>query len=555
MDSRLKGALRALPKRSQNSLPFCENHGSKPPAAIDSWLAELSQKDTKEQGQQLNNALGDFLVYACNPKELLQLAEKVRPVIINCCETLTKKHLTNSVVFDSGQQACFDICALLHNSITLLYRSIAEDPENNKQGQAFSLHRAMSHSTQSMLFYSLLYRPVPPGFWLEQHHLFKLAQRLKLTEHTQPDSFNKKALNIVTLYKRSLLLSRSRANKLNYDDIKRVWQALALWAPHSKLKKTSGLQTFFAINLSSDDGLHYASPDPDREIKGVFGLDCRILSAHLKKLKETPDQSGSISPQLINHLASAWAQISKRQHSRAKNNDHCQVSSGFSPVHYHLSGEMDFNSIVAPFAETEATQKQSFDAEKNDVWANAYDAGEDKERSQAQTEENAVIQFNSQPAKKDSRYQPDECQLINISDGGYCVEMSLPVSQKINIGDPAAIKMNGGESWALAVVRWVEIVSAKKLRLGLEKLSSQVEPCAISLIHKTQGVTSFQRGFMLPDQPAIGQHATLIMSGLTAKPGMKFKLLHKDVVKKGQLDKCISQTSVYCEFQYRLFGQ
>ena len=555
MDSRIKGALRVLPKRTQDSLLFCKSYGSKQPAAAESWLAKLIQMEPKEQGSLLNNALGELLVFNGDVKTLLQLTEKIRPSIISCSEALTSKHLINSVIFDSVQQECFDICALLHNNLTLLYRSIAEGSESNKQVQSFSLHRAMSHSTRAILFYTQLYRPVAPGFWLEQHHLFKLAQRLKLTEFSQKDAFNKKELNIVNLYKRSLLFSRSRANKLNNEDILRVWQALALWAPHNKLKKTSGLNTFFAVNLASDDGLHYASPDPDREIKGIYGLDVRILSAHLKKLKETPEKSGAISPQLISHLASAWAQISKRQHSRVKNDDHCKITFGLSSVHYHLSGEKDFNDIIAPFAENSESKKQSFDAKDNDVWSNAYDANEDKEPSSTHDDENPIIQFNSQQTQTDQRYKPDECRLINSSDGGYCIEAPLPTAQKIKVGDPAAIQMINSDIWSLSVVRWIEVLSGKKLRLGLEKTSSQVEPCAIALIHKTQGISSFQRGFMLPDQPAIDQHASLIMSGLTAKPGLKFKLLHQDVVKKGQLDKCISQTSIYREFQYRLFGQ
>ena len=560
MESRIKSTLRVLPKQTQETLPFCDSYGSEYPAATDGWLAELSKKESKEQCQLLNSALDDLLVHICEPKVHLVLAEKIRYATINCVDFFIKKHHVNSIEFDPVQQDYFDMCVSLYHKIILLYRSVSEHSSDSKQVQSFALHRAISHSTQAILFYSLLYRPVDHGIWLEQHHLFQLARQLKLTDYSQPDSYNSsnnnnnnnKELSIANLYKRSLLLSRSRANKLTNEDIRRIWQALAHWAPHSKLRKISGLQTFFAVNLTADQGLHYASPDPDREIKGVFGLDCRILSAHLKKLKEPPGKSGSIPPELITHLISAWARISKRQHSRVPDNSFCKISYGSSSAHYFLSNEQDFNDLIAPFSDTSTSGKQTFGAKENDVWSGAHDVSQEKSSSDHNS---PIIHFSGQPNQIKDRYQTADCRVINSSDSGYCLEGSLPATQKINIGDPVIIQVAEQSLWILSVLRWIEIISGNKLRLGLEKLSSQAEPCAIALIHKTQGTILFQRGFLLPDQPAMGQHASLIMSGLTAKPGMKFKLLHQEIVKKGQLDKCISSTSIYSEFQYHLFGQ
>ncbi|OED43298.1 hypothetical protein ACH42_10530 [Endozoicomonas sp. (ex Bugula neritina AB1)] len=556
MESRINGTLRVLPKRSQDSLLFCESYGSASPKSVDQWIAELLTKDPKEQGQQLNNALDELLIYKCKPEAYLLLADKILHAATINIDLLTKGHLIHSVIFNTAQQDCFDICASIHHKIILMYRSIAESCTDKKQykERSTALHRAMTQSTDTILFYAQLYRSVANNIWLEQHHLFQLAHQLKLTKFSQPSVSTDKELCISDLYKRALLFSHSRTNKLNYEDIRRIWLALALWVPHIKLKKTSGIKTFFAVNLAADMGLYYASPDPDKEIKNVFGLDCRVLTTHLKKIKDDPEKTNSLPPLLINHLLSAWTQISKRQHSRTISTQSCKISFGLSAAHYLLSGQQDFNDIIEPFVNIETTEEQVFDGEKKDVWAHAHDADRDKKPAPSSEKEAPVIEFSSKSNKdRGLRFQPMECQIINSSDGGFSLKMALQHTQKVLLGDPVIVQLTEDSPWLLSVVRWVEVLSGNKLKLGVEKLSSQVETCAIKLTHKTQGTTLFQRGFLLPDQPEIGQHTSLILSSLTAKPGIKFELLHNGVLRRGQLDKCISNTNVYGEFQYRLF--
>lgn len=554
MESRIQNTLRAVPERTLDSLTFCQSQGSTYPAAVESWLTELSGEDPKKQGQQLASALKELLLFAGEPNACLLIADKLMNASVEVIEALTKAHLIHSVIFNATQQECFDICASLHHNITFVYRSIAENSSGKEQHKTLScaLHRAMAQSTYTVLFYHQLYRPVASGIWLEQHYLFQLATQHKLTKFNKPPLAHGKTLSIAHLYQRSLLFSHSRTNKLSYEEIQLVWQALGLWSPHSKLKKTSGLKTFFAVNLTSDTGLYYASPDPDKEIANVLGLDCRILTAHLKKLIANPGKTEVLSTQLINHLMSAWAQISIRKHSRVAGNGTCKISIGLSSSHYHLSGQQDFNNIIAPFIEQNEAKDQTFEAEDNDVWAKAHDVERDKKTAPASEEDSPVIEFGGQSSQNAERhFKPVGAKIINFSDGGFSLEIKLPDIKKMVIGDIVAVQATEKPGWLLSVVRWVEILPEKILRMGVETLSSQAEPCAIALTHKSKGSMPFQRCFLLPDQPEKGQHSSLIMSSFSVKPGMKYELLHQETVKKGQLDKCMSNTSVYSEFQYR----
>ena len=106
----------------------------------------------------------------------------------------------------------------------------------------------------------------------------------------------------------------------------------------------------------------------------------------------------------------------------------------------------------------------------------------------------------------------------------------------------------------MAAIRWIEVQEDQSIKIGVELLSAKPESCAISLIHKQKAASYFQRCFLLPDIPAIGQLSSLIIPEPGAKSDQKFQLLHNGKIKKGQLTKCLSSTAVYSEYQYRLLG-
>ncbi len=570
MDSHKKKLPGATPTRSQQSLPFCNGYGSDNTSSVTRWITDQQQNDTPEAyAQSLLRAINEILVFNTDVETLFSLTELVRPALLNTIHLLVKKHLSNPFILDDAKQTHFVVCAELHRKITLQYRSLAEAGKENKKTDilAQALHRAMMHSTLTTLFFSQLYRPATEGVWSEQHLLYQQATREKLTDFSQTDPCypKNKALSIAGLYKRSLLLSQSRTNNLNYDDISRVWQVLAIWAPHCKFTKTSGLRTFLAVNLFSDEGLHYALPDPDSEIEGVMGLNVQILIAQLARLKSSSNGNNNkrntlpFSPQLINHLASAWARISKRKHLRIKTEGSCKIAPGMSAAHYHLTGEQDFNAMVAPYTEDTSDGNDIMSNQERDVWSDVRGREGRKEESKTDDIELVSIQFGNHSVEPEKRFKPIECNIINASDSGCCLETDISSNPNFSIGATVAVCAADSNEWSLAVIRWIETLGSvetlenNKLRTGIQLLPSGTEPCAIALIHKAQRTTAFQRGFILPAQPGKGHNRSLLLSGLAISPGLKFKLLHQGSIKKGQLDQCISSTSTHSEFQYHLF--
>ena len=544
-----------LPQRDKKNLEFCEHN----PEAIAGWLKQLPGTNALQTCKDLTFALNDITRLDIEPDKVYPLVEQLRHRAIECANTIFQTQLQKSLVFDTQQQEYFQSGSALFKALVSAYKSVLQNCLDKKRQDdllAKSCHRAVADSGNFYLFSCLLFRPAATRLWFELHSLYRIAEQLKILDFTQPDDVcdQKRQLSVADFYKQVLLMSRSRFNQLSHEEIRQIWNALKLWAPHCKITKTTGLKTYFAVNLKSDDAMHYAAPDPDKPVKGMIGLDTHILNAHLKKL-QAKDSTEALSPALINHLASAWSQISKRKYQRKEQTSDCQICPGFSAIHYQLSGKKELRDIVAPYSNENSSKKSAFDLDKNDVWSEVRDADKKNRRRPEAKADDSVIQFyNNAPSTDNPLYAPMTAKIINSSAGGYCLEISHPAPGKFHIGDPLILNESTNERphWLLGVIRWMEILSDGMIKIGVELLSAQAEACAIAHVHKTREMKHFQRCLLLPEVPAIAQHSSLIMPRLGVKPGQKFRLLHKQTIKSGQLMKCVSSTAVFVEHQYRL---
>lgn len=549
-----------LPERDRKSLDFCEKNNPSYPDAVAHWLEQLPGTNIAETGKSLKIALNEITHFDCDPAQSFQLIELLRVRSVEITKSIVKAELDQSIIFDAQQQEYFQLCSQLLRALVQAYKSVIQnclDKQEKGDLLAKACHRAIADSGHLYLFYCQLYRPAATRFWFELHSLFQIANKLKLLEFKQPDLLcdKKRQLSTADCYKQILLMSRSRFNQLTSEEIIQIWNALKLWAPHCKITQKIGMKTYFAVNLKSDDGMHYAAPDPDAPAKGVIGLDTHILNAHLKKLQQEEPKNEALSSTLVSHLATAWSQISKRKFQRKDETGQCLICSGLNAAHFQLSRGQEFKDIIAPYNQGGPQNNNAFDPDKSDIWGEVYDANK-KNKEKPEIEENkSSIQFNNTASATDNpAYAPIKADIINVSAGGYCLQITKPSKGKFNIGEVLVLDESDGENphWLLGVIRWVEILQNGVIKIGVELLSAKAEPCAIAHIHKTREMKHFQRCLHLPDIPAIRQQASLVMPRLGVKSGQKFRLIHRDTQKSGQLMKCILSTATFAQYQYNL---
>lgn len=540
-----------LPSRSLNSLSFCPDGAESNSNKLEQWLKGLPLTDHQQSGERLVHALDELSRLDCPPEELFALAEVLRSPSLSTAANSYQRHLQRYITFASSQQSWFDLCKRLYMGLANVYKAVVQCCLDNKEHAnllAAALHRAVSESAAAYLFHCLLYRPAPERLWLELHTLYQLAARHNHQGFQQEDPYDPKSspMSLENLYKRALMLSRSNTDQLSPGEIQQVWQMLSLWISHGKIQPESGLKTYFSVRLNNDGGLEYALPEPDKVHPGVIGLNIRVLTAHLAKIKEDPKAANVLPTELIQHLISSWGPIQKRSGPRRAASDPCETCFGFTALHYHLSGKRRFEDIIA--VHSDAAGKSSFSEASDDVWSQAHDAEiRDKQNSPSAGER---IAFNTEETPVNNHLSVLPAEIINTSNTGLCLKINSKLPKQFHAGELIGIRPDKVSPWALYSVRWLGISAQNEVTFGVNLFTPSVEPVAISLIHKTQAASHFQRSLMLTDPNA----PSLVIPNLSGREGAKFELIQNDTLLKGQLMSCMNTTPTWSQYQFKLFG-
>ncbi|WP_299730859.1 hypothetical protein [uncultured Endozoicomonas sp.] len=542
-----------LPARNLASLEFFSANADSNASNVEHWLSSLSATDHFKNGERLVQALDNLVRLDSDPDELYKLVEMLRTPALSTTTTLYQRHLKRNIFLDDKQQARFNICHLLHRGLATAYQAVVQcyiDKNNTGERLATALHRAMSDSALTYLFQCLLYRPATSGLWLQLHKLYQIAKQHNFLQTQQADPFDSqsKIMSTENHYKRALLLSRTDTNKLSNQQIQKVWQILSLWSGHGKIDPKSGLSIYYAANLMQDDGLQYALPKPDQQQEGVIGLDVRVLTAHLQKLKTENKATEAMPADLIDHLLLSWGHIQKRSSPRQKSFEQCEVCIGFTGLHYFLSGKRHFDDIVAVYSKN--TGKSNFEDDNKDVWSSAHDTDLTEDERVGNIVSDKVVDFQANSGADGKQQTSMKVEISNTSNKGFCLKIKNKLPQQIHPSELIGIRQTSGTPWTLYDVRWLGVFNDNELTLGTGLLTSAVEAGAISLTQKAQDTTHFQRCLILPDPNEL----SLIMPNLAAKEGLKFDLIHNNLLKKGKLVKCIASHGIWNQYQIQLFG-
>ncbi|MGI9281261.1 MAG: hypothetical protein ACR2PX_16765 [Endozoicomonas sp.] len=542
-----------LPPQSLNSLSFSQTDVH----AVHQWLSELPKTNRTLSLKSMGQALDELARLKVQPSLHWALVEQFRPVVYYLIHQSQSQSLKNLVAFNETQQEEYNACLKLLLRLLTVYKVIVRVSLRQHDASsplAAALHRALTESTSILLFTCEYYRSAPDRIWLELHTLYSTARDQDLDTFSLEDSVTTKArkLSLSDLYKRVLLLSRSRSNQLRPQEVRQIFKALCLWAPHSKLERVERSRSHFVVNLDSDEGLLFSSLLEGEKNDHLLALDSRLLTAHLKKLSESvsEEKPGALPKRVVDHLALAWGPPGPRKHKRQNSADTCEICFGFNAVHYFLHDQKTFDEMVSGHTAQNQSGKSSFSSnDSSDAWSEAHDAHRDEdEKTPKRT---SPIHF-TRSATQGSLYPVYNCSIINTCAGGYCLSTSAGLERQLRTGELLAIREPGQKNWLLAAVRWVQVNHQKDLVMGLELLSASTKPCAITPLKKTMGASHYQRAFLLPVMPPVNNTPTLIAPKVSFKSGLKFILLQGGKIQKGQLLESVSSSPGYSQFKFRL---
>lgn len=565
-----------LPAQDQARLSLV----SPQPRKMREWVDALPMINVGETSRQVFQTLQEVTRLQVDASVRLELLELLRPVAHTLCNALGKHYLGQSVMLPERATKVATLAQAMQSHLAIGYKLVAlalvdrlgsgrRDPETLRQA-ALALHRALSELTGNLLRATQLYLNTPPRLWLELHSLYLCAAENQLAAIPVSDPVLHRevaASTVESAYTRALLLATCKPNKLRQTEIAQIHQLADLWAPLVTLKEVGGTDELFVFDLAQDAPPTYRNLAQPGAASHVRAIDPTRLVSRLNDLRlATPGIAArahgeaGLSSSLLQHLVQAWSELSERSFSRVAAEGTLHACIGLTALHYFLSGGRDFETIMRgeqgrflvneaenPFMRAKPVEHRPDDRTGKDVWAMAFGGVESIEKEAAPKDQTLKFKEKADAAP---RYDVHNCQIVNTSPGGYCIEWSGEVPPGVRAGEILGLREQTQPAWSIGVIRWVKQLPGHGAQLGIEVLAPKAKPCGARVIKKTGESSEYMRTLMLPELKSIGRPATLITPTLTFRAGYKVGLNVDATEVKISLSRQVSSTPSFSQFEF-----
>lgn len=503
------------------------------PKAIEEWRSQLSLNDLSTSAKAIYLVLQDCheanLVY----QERFEILCVLRPTLAFINQSL-QKHCSGREVLTDNQLIIADLVNALLFEMINEYKLVIEGVYRpffcNKKVLFDALQNAMSYCIKIIFNAYEQHRSPPPGIWLELHQLFVFAQTKGFANKTlnKVISWHSRFKTLADIYKHCLLFSISNPNQLRREQMADVSFALETWAPLLILRKgNTATIPLFVADVTNDAppcyaALYFMTPQE------CYFLDLEKINERVTKLmvaqkKNQPASSKffttaelALPKSFLESLMNAWQYLSERD-EREKIHGHISVCLGIAATHWYLVGDI----------------KSGSNHNESDAASNTQ-----------------IIDIDVLPSQhKAFKHQLFICELVNQSEGGYCLKWSHDIPHQLQTGEIIALekKLDSGEiTWEVGTLRWLKAQENQITLVGVEILSN--EALAVKA-HLTDAASSFSIPTLLfADQPEKKKPLRLITPPLPFKVGNQIEVEFEGKNYPALLVKTYSASASYQEF-------
>lgn len=563
----------SIPEQTLVSLSFADAT----PAGLKVWVDNLPLANVGEISRQLYQAIIEFNKLSISPLIRMQLLEIMRSPIEYVCKELSKHFLNHAVVLPEKQQKIANLAQTIQLHLATGYKIVILESSgsfnNDKHKKVFvkAAHRLFSEYGQVLLRSCQLYTASPKNIWLEMHRIYVFSEALGLLKYKIEDAQNKYQIEtrLDQAYKRNLLLTSARPNQLRQNDIQIAFDVFELWSDFVDISADSVDSSVFIVNMEQDatprykslmtssSPHHYGFDTTDlverihEYLNASYALNNKESNSSNQRLpSEILSVPKNVNDILLNHLNQAFGVLTKRSFKRIANEGALNLCIGLSASHYFSSGKVAFHTQMLQNNSTGAEGENNIfltqALRRQDAWSEGFDSG--SRHSTPHTD--APISFNRPNAdNSEDAYPQYEVPLVNTSPGGYCLEWEGKIPSNIQAGEILSIRENHKQPWRIAVIRWIRHIKQSGTQIGIELLAPSAKPCGVQLLQKTGDPSEFMRGLLLPEISAIGQSATLITPRVPFQSGQKVSIKFANTEGKCQLEKRVSATGSFSQFE------
>lgn len=516
------------------------------PGAVDAWLSSLPLASVGETSRQIYQALRNVNRQESVPvKEYFHFLEAISQPLHLILPELHRHYAGKPLPLSAKRRKVADVYTqLLRQAIEGYQRVISSSVELGRFGWkkvvTTAVHRIFSYQSLMLCNYRLLYLPLPRGTWQQLFWLYQLIERNDLLDSKATSLGESDAKTTLEYeFRKLLLISLLSPSLYRANELQQIISLLDSWLSHTQIidNRPQVTEHVYAFLLDTDMppgliannmiNLNTVIPIRYFDIAPLIQVIHQLLSqdsAHTSTVSLGRDQK--IARRTLLLLLNNWGRPATRDSERRAIAGQAEMAIGMSAIHYLLNEgrpsssapttaevETAIKSDLSVASESSLSPNSSFNLlgfatqrdDKHDVWETAF--FEPTPPPPSWTESIRMKAYSYLPVR-----------IINVSQGGFCIEIAQNGIEHIQAGELIAIRGKNSQ-WQLCEIRWMVCPASGIFRAGVKKLCQRVYP---AMLH----VTSRQQQAQ-PMQALVGEQDQQIILFM---PNMLTRLESKDLM-------------------------
>lgn len=553
--------------------------GSDQPKRLQAWVDGLPIMNTGDTSRELFRFIQELNRIRVKTPVRMRLLEIIRPALLRVTRSLGKHYLNQSLVLPEKSRRIAGLAQALESHLADGYKLVAVrgvrrlEEKEGPELVSTAIHRALTTLSDILVRSYQLYSPVPVGLWLELHQLYLLADMHGLAHvEIRDEESGARPTSATEAYVRALLLATARPNQLRQQEISQVYEAARDWAQYVEVSEATESADLFVFDLQNDRPPTYRTHASVAPGTSRF-LDSRMLIGKLADARDGHPGNLRVPPQmndaLLARLQQAWGVLTERSFRRREQQGNVELLLGLGSLYAELTDGMDATALVGSgrvrvlhsedddnlFLGGRARPGSGLDSAVDDGWSRAWGTSGHTMADDIQVDEidfsrihNALAEHQKNVPRQAIQYF--DCQKVNVSPGGYCLEWSGSSPAALRTGELIGVRESDSQPWAVGVIRWVKQLAGEKARFGVELMAPQAAPCCARTVRKTGEAGDFLRALVLPALAAIGQPATLLLPSVGFAGGAAVEVAGLGGVRRVALGRKLNSTASFGQYEF-----
>ena len=563
---------------------------------VQKWVEDLPAANLSDSSRSAYRLLVEANQSILEPELRFSILNIIEPIARRLSDALEKKFISKHIALTEKQKKIAALVQAIQTELSLGYHATVESlliddsKRSTKKLLAAAIGMAVKYHGLIILRCYQLYATVPGRLWRELYLLYQLAVNNNIEKVTFKVPRQNYEHSVKGNFTHILLMSIASPYQLRQNEIETMWGMLPEFIDLASLESHAFSKHHFIVNLNGAKPPVLKTLYKSREKESCIKLSVAAMVERFKKelLNQTEQSQTDTARSLVfKHLIHCWNQSTQRNFARTACNDPIRVTIGLAATHYLLTeneirrhasnldeapseGYADNktleamegslkNATLAEMAEDKERLEASLDRNylstsaetSKDVWAKLYRPDQGK----VQEEEAPLSPIRSRDTIVRDAYRIQTCSLVNISPGGYCIQLSAKALPKnaqtgeiLGFVDTAS---DGFLQWSVGVVRWVKRqVKDNTVQMGIQLLAPDAKSINIQLKNSRGKENKFQRALLLPALTGVGLSATVITNPLSFTLNSKVCIAEYAKEYMARLTKEVSSSASFRQFAF-----